>query len=113
MLEWSSNNLTPDTDREYLLASVTVSIPDFQNWDEIFELELTGQNFNLVASTGKEYSKELFPETPAPRFGTRLEHGDSHTGWVVFIVDKNDPDPLITFNRNSDDSGGAWFKTVN
>ena len=64
-------------------------------------------NFEVVSADGVVYDYELFLIEPTPDITADLYPGATHTGWIAFMVDESDLEPLLVFRR---DHGGAWFK---
>lgn len=92
---------------EYLLAKATVKINKTQKTD--VQVDINSYLFTLVSSAGKDYDHPMVVE-PDPAINTKLYAGASHSGWIAFLVKKDDVSPLITFGRKYDGTGGAWFK---
>lgn len=69
----------------------------------------TASGFRAYSSSGTPYGPSGQVE-PAPAFLGRLKVGGSVEGWLVFLVDKNDPAPKLVYGENGDRVSGAWFK---
>lgn len=98
---------SPDAGFEYLLAKVKFDL--LESKTESSKFTLSSMLFSAVSSEGKEY-KDSWVTTPEPRLDADLYEGASQTGWLLFEVKKDDSKPLMTFGRNSDGTGGIWFK---
>ncbi|MEK8128630.1 hypothetical protein WMW72_12005 [Paenibacillus filicis] len=94
--------------KEYLLAKLSIKISGNKNPDA--KVSISKSDFTLVSSQGKDY-KFFSVVAPEPTIKSELYVNAQHTGYVAFLVDKNDSEPLITFARKSDGTGGVWFKT--
>jgi len=101
-------NDEPADGYEYLLAKISVGIT--KNAKPDATVDINGVSFTLVSSGGKDYDPVLVVP-PDPRLDAKLYEGASNTGWAVFQVKTDDANPLLTFGRNYDGTGGVWFKT--
>ena len=101
-------NSTPKDGEEYMLAKISVKVTSSKDKDK--QVDISGHDFTLVSQDGKDYEKR-FVVLPSPELNAKLYEGASHTGWAVFIVKKDDANPVIAFGRKYDGSGGFWFST--
>lgn len=101
-------NGEPGPTQEYLLAKVTVNLT--KNLKAGTKIDFSSLDFTMVSGSGRDYPNSIVVK-PSPALDTSLYEGASNTGWLVFIVDKNDDSPLLTFARDSDGSDGIWLKT--
>ncbi|MWC30403.1 stalk domain-containing protein [Paenibacillus sp. MMS18-CY102] len=92
---------------EYMLAKFNFKV--LKNTKSDAAVNLNGVQFTLVSSSGKDYETPFVVE-PEPALSANLYVGASNSGWVAFMVKKEDKTPLITFGRKYDGTGGAWFK---
>lgn len=102
-------NEAPKDGYEYMLVKAAIKITKNEKADAAVDIHPF--QFTLVSSEGKDYEYPMVVE-PEPSIRTKLYAGASHEGWIVFQVKKDDINPLITFARNYDGSGGVWFKTT-
>ena len=93
----SPSNPQPPTDSEYVLASVR------------FEFEpgkLSGNNsyllreskFTAYSRDGRAYDPVSIV-CPKPNFNGKVYSGESLTGWIAFLVARNDKKPTVSFNN--------------
>lgn len=101
-------NDEPKQGYEYILAKITVKVTGIEK--EGAQYTITPVGFTLVSSSGKDYDF-VSVVTPDPELRANVYAGTSHTGWAAFQVAIDDANPLITFGRNFDGTGGIWFKT--
>lgn len=93
---------------EYILAKITIKMNTIKK--ENTKVDISPVNFTLVSSDGRDY-ETLIGTSVEPNIRTSLYAGASHTGWVPFQVKKDDTNPVITYARSYDGSGGAWLAT--
>jgi len=101
-------NDAPDEGYEYMLAKINIAITDNANDDKV--VDISQADFTLVSSSGKDYNRKSVV-APEPSIDASLYKGASNNGWAVFQVKKDDANPVITFGRKYDGTGGVWFKT--
>jgi hypothetical protein len=101
-------NSKPKDGYEYLLAKISVKMDSVGK--EGAKVDISRVNFTLVSGEGKDY-ETLIGVVIDPDIRTSLYEGASHTGWAVYQVKTDDLKPVITFGREYDGSGGAWFST--
>ncbi|MCM3042470.1 stalk domain-containing protein [Paenibacillus motobuensis] len=101
-------NDAPKDGYEYILASIKIDITSNLNADNA--VSVSPLDFTLVSSSGVDYKNETVV-VPDPNIRTKMYVGGSHTGWVSFLVKKDDPSPLIVYGRKYNGSAGLWFKT--
>lgn len=99
------NPLPPD-EMELILAKFKVDVIDATVVDT--QYGLWDFDFTLVSTDGKDYNYYT-AKSPEPQLESKLYKGASNEGWVVFGVNKDDPNPLIVFSKNYDGTGGKWF----
>lgn len=100
-------NDAPEEGYEYILAKF--SVEHYDGNDENIQFELSGYDFTLVSDSGKDYENASVVE-PKPSLDAKLYQGASNEGYVSFLVSKSDLKPLITYEKDSDGSGGVWFR---
>ncbi|SEO40965.1 stalk domain-containing protein [Paenibacillus sp. OV219] len=91
---------------EYMLAKIGAKVVSNQDTDT--SVRISYFDFTLVSSQGKDYDRHSVV-TP-DELNSNLYVGASDSGYVAFIVKKDDQNPLITFDREYDGSGGVWMK---
>ncbi|SFM56368.1 Copper amine oxidase N-terminal domain-containing protein [Paenibacillus sp. 1_12] len=99
-------NSAPKEGYEYLLAKISIMISSSKNKDK--QIDVSPLDFVAVSSAGKDYDWASIVE-PDPSISSKLYECASHTGWAAFLVKKDDQNPVITYGRKYDGSGGAWF----
>ena len=95
------NDIPPDG-KEYLLAKFRVNALQSQN-DEPIEI---GYYFEVVKSDGLAYSDSWAYATGIETLNTMYQ-GSTQEGYVCFLVDINDKEPLIVFPAYGDSR--IWF----
>jgi hypothetical protein len=99
---------------EYVVAKITFTLDAYENTDGSTTKE--AQTFYPTSSSGERYPSLLlgtmwyndtdFPQLTDHEFAV----GETFTGYEVFIVDKNDSTPKLTYrNFLQDGSDGLWF----
>jgi hypothetical protein len=99
-------NDAPPSGFEYVLARIKFDLIDIGDTDAAYNL--SQYDFKAVSSSGKEYNSPSMV-TPDPQLSTNLYKGSSHEGWAAFMVAIDDSAPVITFGRDYQGRGGAWF----
>ncbi|NOU95652.1 DUF4352 domain-containing protein [Paenibacillus sp. LMG 31456] len=99
-------NEAPKEGYEYILAKISIIITNSKSKDK--QIDVSPIDFVAVSSDGKDYNRAGIVE-PAPTIRSKLYEGASNTGWAAFLVKKDDQNPVITYGRKYDGSGGAWF----
>jgi hypothetical protein len=90
--------------KDYILAKINFDLlsgPD--------QYDLNNYNFKLISGEGKEYDPSMVAE-PKPSIDIKLYSGAKHEGYAVFDVDLIDSKPVISFGKDYNGDGGAWFK---
>ncbi|MBI4267636.1 MAG: hypothetical protein HY662_02510, partial [Chloroflexi bacterium] len=100
-------NSPPKTGFEYILAKVRFEYLKGPMPNTAYQVSTVW--FNAVSSSGKDYDTVSVVE-PEPSIDGDLLPGASHEGWVSFQVAVDDTEPLMTFGRKYDGTGGLWFK---
>lgn len=100
-------NDPPAEGYEYLVANITFKVVSNAKADA--KVRVSPVNFTLVSEQGKDY-EVAWAVNPDPSIEAELYAGASHTGWATFIVKKDDKNPLMTYGRKFDGTGGVWFK---
>lgn len=100
-------NPPPSEGHEYILVKLTVEI--LKNSKPDATVRINGVSFTLVSESGKDYDYASVVE-PKPALDANLYVGASNTGWAAFEVKTDDANPLLTFGRNYDGTGGIWLK---
>lgn len=102
----SSYNHAPSEGKKYILAKFNVKLIENYNtraWD------ISSSDFTAARKNGVLYEKYSSVYTaPSPQF-MYIYPGESTEGWVVLEVDENDNDPLIIWQRGTEET--IWFKT--
>lgn len=101
----SGYNDPPPVGKKYILAKFNIKLLENGNssWT-IYSSDFTAAKKNGVIYNENSY----IYKTPSPQF-TSIYSGESTEGWVVLLVDVNDNDPLIIWQRGSEQT--IWFKT--
>lgn len=73
-------------------------------------INISPTDFTLVSTTGKDYTGFSSAAGLSPEYRTSLYEGASHSGWAAFLVDIEDPNPLLALHRSYDGSGGLGSK---
>ncbi|CAG7651693.1 DUF4352 domain-containing protein [Paenibacillus allorhizosphaerae] len=102
-------NNSPKDGYEYVLAKVSIKVSSSKNKDK--QIDVSPVDFSMISSEGKDYERAIVVE-PSPTVRTKLYEGASHTGWAAFLVKKDDQNPVISYGRKYDGSGGVWFSTM-
>lgn len=102
-------NSAPNDGYEYLLAKINFNL--ISNKDNQ-QLHLASIDFKAVSSDGKVYDPVMIV-APTPKLLSDLYPGATNEGWVALQVSKDDTNPLITYGRDYQGQGGAWFKLTN
>jgi hypothetical protein len=100
-------NDAPKEGQEYLLALVRFEYLKGPTEDTTYDL--SSYEFTAVSSEAKEYDNPFCVE-PDPKFGGGLYSGASHEGWICLQVATWDAQPVITYGRNYDGTGGVWWR---
>ncbi len=103
--EANSFNEAPTDSREYVLATVKVTI-DSVSTDRAVSVKES--NFKAFSGTNAEYEREATVE-PSPQLNGDLYEGASTEGFVSFVVNTDDPAPKVVYGAAYDGTGGAWF----
>lgn len=98
----------PESGFEYILAKVKFEYLTGQTPDTTFEVSPVW--FKVVSMNGKEYDRPIGLIAPDPSIRVDLYPGASHEGWIACSVTVDDTKPLMTIGRESDGTGGIWFK---
>ena len=94
-------NDEPATDQEYIIVEYNIKL----NSVDEGPYSISQVDFDAVSSNGVVYN-EFFSVVLDNKIDTDLYSGAEHTGYVVYLVDKNDK-PYGVFNRK--DEGEIWF----
>lgn len=100
-------NEAPKEGYEYILATISAKVTS--NTNKEAAVHVSDYDFTLVSTSGKDY-EHGYAVLPKPEFAANLYIGASNTGYVVFLVKKDDATPLITYGRKYDGTNGVWFK---
>lgn len=100
-------NDLPLSNQEIVLAKFKVSVTGASN--NTMQFNLSKFDFILVSQEGKDYEFASFV-LPEPELDSNLYNGASNEGWVAFLVDKADVNPVIVHGKSYDGTGGIWFK---
>jgi hypothetical protein len=101
-------NDPPKAGFEYILVKVRFDYLSGYTPDAIFDISPVW--FHAISGKGQEYEFSFFDANPPDPITTSLYAGASHEGWINFSIALDDASPLMTFGRNSDGTGGIWFK---
>ncbi|MFH1140544.1 MAG: hypothetical protein V1724_02485 [Chloroflexota bacterium] len=105
---WNQFNGAPPAGSEYLLAWVKMEYLTGPSADTL--IEISTDRLTVVTSDGREMQKPLYCSGVDPEYGGRLYPGGSLEGWACLYVPVADQQPLLTYARNSDGSGGLWWR---
>lgn len=94
-------NDPPAEDEEYIIAEYNINLKSVEDGP----YSISQVDFDAVSSNGVVYD-EFFSVVLDDKIDTDLYSGAEHTGYVVYLVDKND-EPYGVFNRK--DEGEIWF----
>lgn len=98
---YENNKLVPQEGQEYLLVKITVNVPSADMKDGSYLDFYVGDCHVINSITGQEYDFENsidFMDNSV----TDILSGGSSEGWFGYIVDKNDPAPVM-FYQSLDD----------
>lgn len=97
-------NSKPPKGQEYILARVKFEMKGRSVTDTLsFDLGDNPLQWVALASDLTEYPKARV-KVPEPALMGTVKSGDSLEGWVAFMVDRKDTEPVMVFDP---DSGGA------
>lgn len=99
-------NSDPKPGQEYLLVKLSYKLVAIQ--DAEAAIEVSEYWFTAVSGSGKDYPRTITVD-PTPDVNARLYKGASHEGWMSFMVDKADTNPLMVLARDSQGKSGYWF----
>lgn len=94
----------PDDGYDYMLAKI-----EFELLDAPDQYDLYNTKFNLISKDGQEY-EDVYIVSAEPKLDAKLYKGAKNEGYAVFKVKITDSSPLLTFGRDYNGNGGAWFK---
>lgn len=97
-------NEAPAADQEYVLAKFHVKV----NAVETEPFDLNQAQFDAVSSGGNTYDGFISVSGLDPDLSNELYEGAERVGYTYFLIDKDDDNPLISFNRRND--GEVWFE---
>lgn len=101
-------NDPPPAGFEYVLAKIRFEYLKGPSPEISYHLSAMFE-FDTISSEGKQY-EVVSVLLPDPELRATLYPGAWHEGWAAFMVAQVDAKPLLTFGRNSDGTGGIWFK---
>ncbi|HVN96798.1 MAG TPA: hypothetical protein VMT62_10235 [Syntrophorhabdaceae bacterium] len=94
---------TPEVGFEYVLARLRLEFyARTKPGDCVYEL--SEEDFTAISSDGKEYNAPSAAPPDPTFFGKKISSGESAEGWAVFLVGKDDRQPLLTFRST------LWFR---
>jgi hypothetical protein len=97
-------DVTPQDGDEYMLVKLSFTLLKSST---VNSFSVHSATFPLVSSTtGKIYPYTLIEPT-SPAFSKEVHAGETLEGWGLYIVKKDDPNPIVRFEYNN----GAWLKT--
>lgn len=100
----SPENSAPSKGLEYILARVKFEMKGRAVTDTLtFDLGNAPLQWVCLASDLTEYP-QVSVSVPEPALIGTVKPGDSMEGWVAFVVDRKDSNPIMVFDP---DSGGA------
>lgn len=91
--------------KEYILVKAEVNILSTEGDKAI---SLYNGSFKSFSGTNVEYDIPSVVK-PDPRFDGSVYQGGSLSGYAVFLVDKTDDAPKVSFGSQYDGTGGVWF----
>ena len=96
-------NDEPTQGKEYLLAKFRFKVLSTSD-DKSYSI--SDYYFDTVSSEGVVYDSS-WVVGPEPSLSKEVYAGGSSEGWIVFEINQNDANPLISFNKDED--GEIWF----
>jgi len=99
----SQRNKPAKEGMEYLFARFKVKALESKDDRKI---DINPDNFDLVSETGIKYNDFVVVSGLEPNLA-EMYAGAEQEGYVYFLVDKNDENPLIVFLERNE--GGVWF----
>ena len=96
-------NDEPAQGKEYLLAKFRFKVLSTSD-DKSYSIR--DYYFDAVSSDGVVYDSSWVVD-PEPSLSKEVYAGGSSEGWIVFEINQNDANPLISFNKDED--GELWF----
>jgi hypothetical protein len=97
-------NDEPSSGYDYILMKIKFELLDAPD-----QYDLNGYSFKLVSNKGKDYESVSVVQ-PEPKLQCNLYKGASNEGYATFKVETTDDKPVLTFGRDYNGNGGAWFK---
>lgn len=97
-------NSEPEDGKEYILAKFRVKVI----YVEKEPFEISHVLFDAVSGSGIAYDDFISVAGLEPDLSTDLYQDAEYEGWTYFLVDENDPNPLVVFDRKRDSE--TWFK---
>ncbi len=107
----SNSNKPPAPGTEYVLARVKFEYYA-RGTPGLCIHQLVPDQFIAYSANGDDYeAASVVPPKPDMRKG--LKSGESHEGWIVFAVAKEDKEPLMYYSADAGGAvqhgGGKWF----
>lgn len=96
----------PKEGYEYILAKIYFNLIDIQGGKN---LSVYNGRLKAVSSTNRVY-ESCYATEPDPKFYATLYKGGFVEGWAVYLVEKSDLKPKLSFGTKYDGTGGIWFK---
>ncbi len=100
----NKGDVTPQEGDEYMLVKLSFTLLKSSMVDHI---SVHSATFPLVSSTTGNIYEYTLIDPPSPAFSKMVHAGETLEGWGVYIVKKDDPNPIVRFEYND----GAWLKT--
>lgn len=98
-------NSEPDPGMEYILAKFRVKVLNVEGNQAA---TIYSAMFDTFSGSGTKYTQMAFVAGLEPDFDTELFAGAENTGWVAFLVNQSDTNPLAASDRSTPSE--LWFK---
>ena len=106
-----NSNKPPAPDKEYILARIRFEYYA-RGTPGLCIHQLDPDQFVAYSANGDDY-KAASVVPPKPNMRKELKSGESHEGWIVFEVAKEDKEPLMNYSADAGGAvqhgGGKWF----
>lgn len=92
---------------EYVLVKMAYKL--VSSTDPDAAINFSDYWFTAVSSSGKDLPRAVVAGLE-PEFDANLYVGAMHEGWLAFVVEQDDPAPVLTFARDSQGKNGYWLE---
>lgn len=107
------NGVPSDPNKEYLLAKFNFNLIKWVPGKEFYLHSGGAYSTDFQVISNNELLAGFFSIIePSPSFESTIYEGAMHNGWVALVCYKNDPSPVIIYEKSTGGSGGIWFKTA-